>query len=157
MDISGHMTNKKRNIPISTRPVGAKFDGMVDYDKEPQTTKSHFLSFTWSRKVTWKIKNVFFNSARPMVTKLDRMMACEKGLLPTMATWQHNHMISKKRNICISTRLMATKLTRWWLMIVPWFFNHVIMTNKKLHISNSTSPMDTKLDKALANDMGSHF
>ena len=37
VDISGHMTSKKLYIPISTRSLATKLDGMVAYDKEPQT------------------------------------------------------------------------------------------------------------------------
>ena len=37
MDTSGHMTNKKRSISISTRPVATKLDRMVVYDKKQQT------------------------------------------------------------------------------------------------------------------------
>ena len=37
VNTSGHMTNKKRYILISTRPVITKLDRMVAYDKKPQT------------------------------------------------------------------------------------------------------------------------
>ena len=37
MDTLGHMTNKKRYISISTRPVVTKLERIVAYDKKPQT------------------------------------------------------------------------------------------------------------------------
>ena len=37
MDTLGHMTNKKRYISISTRPVATKLERIVAYDKKPQT------------------------------------------------------------------------------------------------------------------------
>ena len=37
VNTSGHMTNKKCYILISTRPVITKLDRMVAYDKKPQT------------------------------------------------------------------------------------------------------------------------
>ena len=41
---------------------------------------------------------------------------------------------------------------------VAWFFEHVIIcslvTNKKRYFSNSTSPMDIKLDRVMASDFG---
>ena len=66
-----------------------------------------------------------------MPTKLEMVMAYEKGLPPTMV---HD-------------------------TIVAWhFFDHVIvcslMTNKICYISNSTNAMDTKLDKLVAYDIG---
>ena len=48
----------------------------------------------------------------------------------------------------------------YWATIhkIEWFFYHVIiyslLANKKRYISNSTSAMDTKLDRVLVYDMG---
>ena len=51
VDTSGHMTNKKHSISISTRPVATKLDRMVAYDKNQQAKESHVLLFTRSREV----------------------------------------------------------------------------------------------------------
>ena len=76
---------------VTSRPVGAKFDGMVDYDKEPQTTKSHFLSFTWSRKVTWKIKNVFLIQRDLWSPDLTGWWPVRRGCYPQ---WPHDSIIT---------------------------------------------------------------
>ena len=101
-----------------------------------------------------KYKTLYFNFWETMSTKLEI----------DMVTWHNSRVTSKKRYIDIFTCLMTTRLGTmilwYWVTIhkVAWFFNHVIMcspvTNKMQYMSNFTSPMDTKLDRVVAYDMG---
>ena len=47
-----------------------------------------------------------------MASKLDRVMAFEKGSSPTLVTWDNSQATNKKHYISISLRLVATKLDK---------------------------------------------
>ena len=84
----------------------------------------------------------------------------EKGSTITMVTWYNSRVMSKKSYISVFTWLhdYQTGQDRTTIHKVIWFFEHVIIcslvTNKKRYFSNSTSPMDIKLDRVMASDFG---
>ena len=98
-----------------------------------------------------------------MSPKVEMDMPYEKKSTPTMVTWHNSCVTSKKSCICFP--MAHDYQTRqddglwYWATIhkVAWFFNHMIIcslvANKKLYISNPTSPKDTKLDRVVAYDM----
>ena len=56
---SDHVTNEKRYIFVSTRPVATKFDREeIASDEKMLFTKSHNPLITWTPQVVWQIKNV---------------------------------------------------------------------------------------------------
>ena len=100
MDTSGHMTNKKCCISISTRPVVTKLDRMLAYDKE-----SHDISHV--------LKRLYISTfARPVLTKVEMVIAYEKGSPPFMISWYNSHVTNKKSYIFVFTWLMANKFEK---------------------------------------------
>ena len=107
-----------------------------------------------------------------MSTKLEMIMAFEGGgrvgggggLPATIFTWHNSCVTSKKSYISVFTahdyQTRPDNGIWYWAVMhkVTCFFDHVIIcspvTNKKRYIFNSTSPMDTKLDRIVAYDMG---
>ena len=89
-------------------------------------------------------------SMGPMTTKLDRIMAYEKGSPLTVATWRIKNFIP------LSPRtLWLPNMTRWWFMIRgpfnrdTWFCDHVIICSyviyKRRYFSNSKALLTPNL------------
>ena len=71
------MANKKRCIPISSRPVATKVDRMVAYDKEPLTKESHVLLSN---------NTLYVNFRETIPIQLEMVTAYEKASPPIMVT-----------------------------------------------------------------------
>ena len=116
--------------------------------------KNHTCSF--AHLVTWVYvtnKIIYISiSTRRYSTKLEMVMAYEKGSPPTMVTWHNSRVTNKKSYVS-----RPPNSTRWQLIVLGHhaksarFFYHVticnLMANEKRYISSSTSPMDTKLER----------
>lgn len=123
--------NKKRCIFYSTRSAASKLDRVRAYDKEPQTSKLHIFPITGSREVTSKLRNFLF----PLLL----------GLWPPNSTWwwllrrgylshfshYNSNETNKKHYICISTRLVATKLDEVMFMALGHHAqSHIILWSR---------------------------
>ena len=88
VDTSSHMTNEKRYISISTRPVTTKLDRMVGYDKKPQTCskKQVTCSFVYANK-----KCYMSTSARPSLLNLKWICFMRKDHYPQ---WSHETIVA---------------------------------------------------------------
>ena len=117
---------------------------------------------TWGQ-VTNK-KRFISISMIPYPTKLEMVMAYEKGSPPTIVAWKNSHVTSKKSYISVSTWLISTKsdkvmvygigppCTKSHDFSILWF--HVVSyQNKKRYICNSLSPLDDKLKRVVVYDM----
>ena len=123
-----------------------QLERMVVYNTEPENTKSHVLSITWSREVTWEMKNVIFTLPwRLWVLNLTEWWCLmRRGHHPQ---WSHDTTVTQKSNkfyISISTGFMATKLDKvmtydvgpprakshgfliTWSYVVSWQIKNVI-------------------------------
>ena len=106
-------------------------------------------------------KGYISTSVKPYSTKLEMIMAYEKMWPPKMVAWHNSHVANKNNYIFVSMWFMTTKLKKMmdygigppltkshdfliaWLYVVSW-------QNKKCYISNSSGPMDTKLERLVA-------
>ena len=95
MVIWGHVTNKKRYISTSIKPVATRLYWKA-YGKYLPTTKLHVLSIKGSYDMK---QRYIFTLVGPMFTKPDRMMAYEKGSPPTIFKWHISHLTNK--NCCV--------------------------------------------------------
>ena len=60
MVIWRHVTNKKRYISTSIKPVATRLYWKVAYGKYLPTTKLHVLSITGSREAIWQMKKTLY-------------------------------------------------------------------------------------------------
>ena len=89
-----HVTNKKRYISASTRPMTAKIDKVDVYSKGPPSIESFDALITWPSYHTTDGKPYISTSAGPMATKVDRVVGSNVGLLSIksynlLITWSY--------------------------------------------------------------------
>ena len=144
------MTSEKRYISTFTRPVATKPDREVATDEKMLFTKSYNSLIRGTYQVTWQMKNVissFPRDLRPLIetgwgliikshklksqvffcsrdlpTKLEVVVAYEKGSPPTVVTLHKSRV--KKSHIHGS---WLPKSTRWWLMVLGHHAQSYIM------------------------------
>ena len=119
-----HVTNKKRYISTSARPVTNKLDRMVGSNSGLLSTKSYNLLITWSHKVIWQIKNVSNSFSRDMwlsnLTEgwlmIRSHISNNKVTYPSdyAVTW--GHVTNELHYIFILRSLLPLNLTEWWLV-----------------------------------------
>ena len=63
---SYHVTDKKRYISTSARPMATKLGRVVGSNAGFLSIKSHNLLMTWSHKVTWQMKNILNSLLRDL-------------------------------------------------------------------------------------------
>ena len=82
--------------------VAPKSEKLVACEEGLLFTKLDNSFITWLHEVTWQQKALYFRFGETYGTKLDRVMASEKGSSPRMITWHNSHITNKKSYICNS-------------------------------------------------------
>ena len=142
-----HVTNKKRYISTSTRPMTAKLDKVEVYSKGSPPIESFDTLITWSNYHMTDEKRYILTFARPMATKLDRVVGSTAGLLSIKSlnllitwsqkvTWQMKNVLNS-----LSRDLLLSNLTERWFMIrrhmsnrkATYSFDHVVTS---VHVTN---------------------
>ena len=162
-----HVTNKKRYISTSTRPMTTKLDKVEVYSKGPPSTESFDTLLTWSSYHMTDEKCYISTSARPMATKLYRVIGSNVGSLSIKShnlfiTWSHKVTWRMRKVLnSLSRDLSLSNLTEEWLMIRSHMSNHrathsfdhvatwVHVTNWLRYIFTSTRPIATKLNRVM--------
>ena len=159
-----HVTNKKRYISTSTRPMTTKIDKVGVYSKGPTSVESFDALITWPSYHMTDGKRYISTSVEPMATKLVGSNAGilsikSQNLLITWSykvTWQMKNVINS-----LSRDLSLSNLAEGWLMIrshmsnhkATYSFDHVVtwvhVTNELRYIFTSTMPIATKLNRVM--------
>ena len=92
---SGHLTNKKGYIFISTNHAITKFERIVAYENNPQTIKSHVVSIMLAREIFWQMKTLFSLSQDLWRLNLKKWWLM-RGSPSTIVTWLHYVSIFRK-------------------------------------------------------------
>ena len=159
-----HVTNKKRYISTSTRPMTTKIDKVGVYSKGPTSVESFDALITWPSYHMTDGKRYISTSVEPMATKL---VGSNAGILSIKSqnllitwlykvTWQMKNVINS-----LSRDLSLSNLAEGWLMIrshmsnhkATYSFDHVVtwahVTNELRYIFTSTMPIATKLNRVM--------
>ena len=159
-----HVTNKKRYISTSTRPMTTKIDKVGVYSKGPTSVESFDALITWPSYHMTDGKRYISTSVEPMATKL---VGSNAGILSIKSqnllitwlykvTWQMKNVINS-----LSRDLSLSNLAEGWLIIrshmsnhkATYSFDHVVtwahVTNELRYIFTSTMPIATKLNRVM--------
>ena len=162
-----HVTNKNNISPLPRGPW------LLNLKRWRFIVKGHHplsLLTLWSRDqvIMWQYEKRYISaSARPMATKLRRVVGSNAGLLSInsrnlLITWSHK-ISWKMKNVLnsLSRDLSLSNLTEGRLMIRSHMSNHkatysyghfvtwVHVTNELRYIFTSTRPIATKLNRVM--------